>query len=294
MQTAIVTFQNIQKNMYSEDTLSWRERKNKEVLSWMMEHALKRDFVELQRELTKLFPGLVNYDKLEIEDHDDLLILGTLRKFKKGDTSSLECLNDLNVFIETFDFEIIQVGHPDFVSESTKPSNGKTLLLDFLCQLEHLRDLVALECHLNNFNEEENLEECSPPEKQKIKLEKTKEFQEIKKDVIKMNTLKSHIKYVAVRNIIDHQFVKKFINYLLQNPLNKPTKFEKFIKSRQENNSELETEAMKLLNRHVKKSMLSNSQDDKTIIEKKLITFVKAIAKGADREIGDQIIHLFY
>ena len=141
-------------------------------LSWIMEHALKYDFEELKNELVNLFPDLVHH-KLEIPNQDILLILGHLRGFLRGKTTLLENPNDLDNLI--LDFQNIEKNYPDFVS---KPAKRKALLLNFLCHLEQLMDLMDLKGRLENlkhsFNEKVFNEDflSGSPEKKKIKQDK--------------------------------------------------------------------------------------------------------------------------
>ena len=241
------------------------------VLSWLMEHALKYELEELRGELANFFPTIVpgQMSSAILPDFDNLILLSLLRKLSNGDTVQITNLKDLDSVIAQFQDQRIENNFPQFEKNSTK---NKALLFKFQNLLAQLKNLLDLKERLDgvqfNFNSkvftDEEMEENSP-DKKKIKRQRLIELQEIERQAINMDFLQKKIDGVTT-SISKSPLINIFKEYLMKNVLNPSTAL-------------MTEKEDKLLEKHVQK-WPKNIMKDKVMLEKKLIQYVKELAKA--------------
>ena len=257
------------------------------VLSWLMEHCLKYELEELRGELANSFPSIVpgQMSSAILPDFDNLILLSLLRKLSNGDTMQITNLKDLDSVIAQFQDQRIENNFPQFEKNSSK---NKALLFKFQNLLAQLKNLLDLKERLDgvqfNFNSkvftDEEMEENSP-DKKKIKRQRLIELQEIEREAINMDFLQKKIDGVTT-SISKSPLINIFKEYLMKNVLNPSTALELFIRSienLQGKDSEMTEKEDKLLEKHVQK-WPKNIMKDKVLLEKKLIQYVKELAKA--------------
>jgi hypothetical protein len=193
------------------------------VVSWLMEHAMKHHFTELDLELSQLFPLLVP-SQLEIPNMETLMKLSFARnlKAKKASDDFFKNLDNLNTQLSIFE------KFPQDSTFKSQTSHQRSDYFDFLYQIKRIIVLVEYQnliCNVQHELEHRILDDFKvdpiddyKPEIKKVKIQ-------VENDLVKVTQTALGIKHIqlelknGIEKIINHQFLEDLEDFLLKNVL---------------------------------------------------------------------------
>jgi hypothetical protein len=193
------------------------------VVSWLMEHAMKHHFTELDLELSQLFPLLVP-SQLEIPNMETLMKLSFARnlKAKKASDGFFKNLDNLNTQLSIFE------KFPQDSTFKSQTSHQRSDYFDFLYQIKRIIVLVEYQnliCNVQHELEHRILDDFKvdpiddyKPEIKKVKIQ-------VENDLVKVTQTALGIKHIqlelknGIEKIINHQFLEDLEDFLLKNVL---------------------------------------------------------------------------
>ena len=246
------------------------------VLMWILQHALQYDFENVRKIIRKKFPNM-NPETLNIPNVELLTTLASLRIIAKGNTTQLESSEDVDCLIKN----IIQHS-PNAVREKKSYEafmNGLKMLKTLL---QYKQTLIQSHQEFQQMVEAEF--ESSPTKKIKLSEEK-----ELKKMSVDTSSIDVKIQKV-LPNLIKHDFIKEFDDFLLSTKFSKPTFLQNFIEKKSQFIPSAE-EDLQILEEFFGDAKLPLS--DK-VTEKKLIKVVEELAQesGSKEPIFCPLIYI--